>query len=505
MFFGQRFLDKYSSLFLIFIVVLIPNIFPIHQWFSTDGYLFYTNAYDESTYLNYEISLKLNRLHRFSQHLVTGMHLLGFSGGEINFLLDIICPLLLAMFVQKIFLSLGYKKADSFLAALLFFSIPVLFGRSNSYFSQILNYLLESGAIKWIIMPEAYFPPFYRSPEPQISWVLIIVASYISIRKKTFISYYLIIPFLYVFVRIPYMFIVLTMHLVYLNNEKRFLKIRFANVAIGLFSFSVTSIVIKIYYVLFVQGSITAEFLPETRLPIFPFTGFVCLFLFLLFRNKIEKRFRLFLILVSVSPFVAANTQVVTGFIAQPNNFEQFFGTACISLVAIFILAGFKFPQWFKLGIALLGVFLMIIYSSVIFSVNSNPFILKPLPATLVQALDKESNKVIVDQGGLGSLLNMVLPRQGITGLSIDQTFPMLAEDYYQQYLCVKNKISQNFKLYPKYKKIIERIDAGYRNLNSNFIFTHINRQNIFKTFYDPNAIPSACPDGELFYVIANR
>ena len=47
---------------MIFFVIGLPNAFPVYQLFKTNGYLFYTNAYDEYSYLSYEGSLNIQTI-----------------------------------------------------------------------------------------------------------------------------------------------------------------------------------------------------------------------------------------------------------------------------------------------------------------------------------------------------------------------------------------------------------------------------------------------------------
>ena len=102
-------------------------------------------------------------------------------------------------------------------------SIPIIFGRSNPFYSPLLDYNISSGAIQWVTMPEAYFPPFFRTPEPQFSLFLIALVVFIAVKKKSFIPLYLVMPFLYPFIRIPFMFVVMTLHMIgYVKGKNLF-------------------------------------------------------------------------------------------------------------------------------------------------------------------------------------------------------------------------------------------------------------------------------------------
>jgi len=234
-------------------------------------------------------------------------------------------------------------------------------------------------------------------------------------------------------------------------------------------------------------------------------TGIVCLLLFLVIRKNISERFKLFLSLVAISPFIAANTQIITGVIAQPNNFEQNYGTVCIALLAAFGVISLKSNRWMKKLAGGLGVCLVLVYSKVIFSVNSSIYQRQPLPTAMVEQLNIDASKVVVDNVGLAAALNLVLPMQKITGLAMTQSFPLIADDYFNNYLCLKRAISKNINLYSQYKNIVEGLGEGYRYLQSDFIFIHIKRRKNFNTFFDPDAIPNNCPQKEFYFYSVNN
>lgn len=430
------------------------------------------------------------------------MHRIGFSGGAINLIFDLLFPLMAIVLIAKIFMQLKFRKSDSYLAALLILSIPVLLGRSNPFYTPLIDFNISSGAIQWITMPEAYYPPLFRSPEPQFTLTLVALAVLVSVKKNTFIPLYMVMPFLYPFVQIPFMFMVLAMHMFALNKEKNIFKTKLALFASGLLAYGSISLLIIIYQEVFLSGMRVEEFLVSTRVPLLSFTGAVCLLLFLIVRNIVDERFRLFLAVLALSPIAAVNTQIITGVIAQPNSFEQYYGTVCISLLVAFGVISIKSKQWLKGLAGGLGLFLIIAYTRTIFSVNSSTHFNRPLPRILVEKLKIDSSKVIADSEGMASALNLVLPMQGITGLSMAQSFAIVAEDYFNNYLCLKVRISGNEKLYPFYKNTVDRLGEGYRYLHSNFIFTHINRKKNFKTFYDPETIPQNCPEMELYYLL---
>jgi len=112
---------------MIFFVIGLPNAFPVYQLFKTNGYLFYTNAYDEYSYLSYEGSLNIQGMLRPFQYLVTFFHEIGLSGGAINFTFDVICVGITVVFLKKIFMKLGFNGYDASLGTFLVFCPACVF------------------------------------------------------------------------------------------------------------------------------------------------------------------------------------------------------------------------------------------------------------------------------------------------------------------------------------------------------------------------------------------
>ena len=223
-------------------------------------------------------------------------------------------------------------------------------------------------------MPEAFYPPFFRTPEPQFSFTLLALAAYIAIKKNTFVPMYLIMPFLYPFVRVPLMFIVLTMHLIGYANKPKFFKTKLGMAGSGVLVYVALSIIIIIYQKVFLSGSVVENYLLQSRLPIFSMTGLVCLLSLPVVYKVTHERFHLFLTLVAVAPLIAVNTQVISGIIAQPKNYEQYFGTSCIALMAAFCMISIKSNLWLKILSGALAIALILIYVKFIYSYNSSPY-----------------------------------------------------------------------------------------------------------------------------------
>ncbi len=484
---------------LVFLAVGLPIAFPVYQLFKTNGYLFYSNAYDESSYLSYEGSLFIQGM-RISQYLVTLLHEMGFSGGSINFIFDLFCTGVTLLFTRKIFIGLGFKSNDASLGAFLVFSLPVFFGMANPWYSLIFNANLSSGSIFWITLPEAYFPAFYRTPEPQFSWMLLSVVSYTCLKKKTFLPLYFVIPFLLEFIRIPLLFIVLSLHFSSFNEKRKIFNFKYAQILIGFIVFVLISLLILIYYKLWIEGSFLDAYLTQTHLPLVSGTSMVALLVVFGGKRFLSDDVCRFSFFTALASLVALNTQVFSGIIAAPTNFEQYFGVIALVFLTALVVLSIKPFSWLKYGLAVAGMMLMVLYTKTIFQNHSHPIFTNELPQELVLNLKNNSSRVILENVHLASALSMVLPQQHLTGLSYNQTFPFAAEKYFDNYLCVKEKISSEKEIYKKFQNSLKILDHAYKYQNSDFVLLHIKRKTHFDVYFDIDIKPQECDHAPLIF-----
>ncbi len=352
----------FKTVFFIAIIIL-PNLFPVYQLFLTKGYLFYQNAYDEYSYLSYEAASFEMGFSRISRYLVKWLHELGISPGYINFIFDLVCPGVIGYFIFKIFILLGFDKNKSILAAVMILMVPILVGGSNPVYSKIFYSTLSSGWVYWLVMPEAYYPPFYRTPEPQFSYLLMTLAIYYSIKRKTFIPLYFVVPFLYGFLRVPYLFVVFSCHFSEINKKYNFLRLKYAAWLIGFISYALVSIMIGLYYEFALKEILKADFFPTTRLPIFSGTFGICLLIWKFLPRDSKRGSSGFYGFVVAAPLVAANTQIISGFISQPINFEQSFGVICVAFMAAVFTSALREQKWLFPALSIFVILLSIVFS----------------------------------------------------------------------------------------------------------------------------------------------
>lgn len=491
---------------LAFFAMGLPIAFPVYQLLKTNGYLFYSNAYDEPSYLSYEGSLFIQSILRPSQYLVTLLHEIGFSGGLINFTFDLVCVGIALVFLRKIFVELGFKGSDASLGTFLVFSLPVFFGVANPWYSTVFNANLSSGTIFWIALPEAYFPAFYRTPEPQFSWMLVSVASYLGLKKKTYLPLYLVIPLLLEFVRVPLLFIVLSLHFSKFNEKRKLFNFKYAQILIGSIVFVLISLLISIYYKLWIEGSPVDAYLTQTHLPLV--SGMSIITLLIVFSGKrfLGDSNRRFAFFAATASLAALNTQVFSGFIVSPTNFEQYFGIVVLVFLTALVVLSMKSSSGLKYALAAAGMVLMILYTKTIFQNHSHPIFTDELPEDLVLNLKDNSSRVVLENVHLASALGMVLSRQRLTALSYTQTFPFAAGKYFDNYLCVKQKINaKKEEISDRHQSALKTLDRAYKYQNADFVLLHNKRKTRFDVFFDLSKKPQKCDQAPLLFSLEKK
>jgi hypothetical protein len=190
-------------------LIVLPNLFAFEQFRATNGYLFYVNAFDEPTYLSYDGAMMTRSPTHAAEYLIVGLHNLGVSGGYINLLFDLIFPVLIVTFLRRIALLVGFSALESIVYPFLIVALPVLFGYSNPYYATLFNRNYASWTLSWITLPQAYYPPFFRTPEPQSSLLLLAIATYAALKRQSYLIALGAAAIVYPLVGVPYAFVTL--------------------------------------------------------------------------------------------------------------------------------------------------------------------------------------------------------------------------------------------------------------------------------------------------------
>lgn len=474
------------------VMLLLLNAYPIYQLFTTGGYLFYTNAFDETSYLQYDFSQQVQNISYAAQYIVTLAHNIGLSGGWINFIFDIISLLAFIIIIRGVLKQLGFNDKRANLSSFLIMILPLLFGGLNSVVNKLFYYSLSSGLINWITIPEASFLPIVRSPEPQFSLVILSLSVYFSLKIKSFIPVYLCIPFLYPFIRVPFAFIVLSVHL----RTKIPLMAKYALIP-PLVSFTILSSILMVYFNFYIDNNLK-EYLVNSYYPLLSFTSSLAVIFYLLGYKGIPENLRFIALMIALSPMAAVNSQIVSGWIAQPTNFEQNFGVYCIAVILVLSVHDIVFRT--IAGVVATMLLLISAYTNFDYCYDQNKKLL--FNNELVNILRTDSANVAVNDVHLASLFSMMFPCQPSTMFGYERTFSGQVKKNVTRYLCAKKEILKDEQMKDKFKDVFRTLDNAYKFENKDFILAHIGRKKDFRVENDIDLVPDNCPPLKLHYSI---
>ena len=480
-------------------LTVLPNLFAFVQWSATGGYLFYANAFDEPTYLSWDGARMTRSLTHLAEYLVVGLQSLGLAGGYINLCFDLLLPVLTVVLLRRIARTLDFSPMEASVYPFFVISLGVLFGYANPYYTTLYNLNYYSSGLSWITLPQGYYPPFFRTPEPQLSLCVAALATYLAMRYRSYLIAVAVVPLLYPFVGIPYGFVVVAMWCDASLQRAAASTTARAAAAIAI-SYAAIAGAILVYYLLFVSGTALVDFLPATHLPLISGTGAAAILLYAAARARIDSRLQAAALFIAVAPLAVANTQVVAGFIQAPHNFEQNFGVVALAILSILGLRAAA-PRVVALtGAAILSCGLLAVYATHIFLVNASPWQRLPVPSELIDALQRQPESVVIENADLADVFSLAAPRLHFSALARSQTYRAGADspgdlttaDRFRNYLCVKREMSRSDE--PGATAAFAVLDRGYRYLNQDFPLIHLNRKHEFRQIFDPSASPAQCP-----------
>jgi hypothetical protein len=462
-------MDTYSSstqrLFIgtCLVMVALMVAFPVSQAFKTGGYVFFTNGIDEASYLSYPFSkllLTWQGITRYSSALVVLLHTMGLSGGYCNVVLDLICVIAFLFATRRALSRFGLDSESAAVGALLIFVLPLFFTPWNPLLLGVKRYLLLSPLFQWVTVAPNDELLFLRSPEPQLSWTLIaIVFAYAPTARAIPWLLLLVSPFLYSFVRLPLIFSCLTV----VVPRAIPLVVRM------ILAFLLSGILVAA----FVEYSISVDlrrFVIASRAPVLSLSALVATVLWLVARRRVPAQWRELLSVLVASTWVGANTQIISGWMVCPSNYDEYWSgvvTALISAVLIVVSSHHK-RCW-----VVVVVCAMALHSLQTFDRNESIMARLHDPTKAMQLLREAPESVAFDDILLATTADLVHPRQGHTLLSFSRTYEISSPADLQSYLCAKRAIREyGYGLASKYTSIFEHLDWGYQHRGVDEIVT---------------------------------
>ncbi len=477
------------------LVLLGLAIFPLYQALQTGGYLFYTTGMDEASHLSFSYAdyvAKHSGRMRYTSHLITLLHHIGLSGGYINLILDLACTLCTLLLVKGIFEKFGYSKPQARSGALLLFLLPLLFTPFNPVVSLLSPLHFDPQIMRWFSMPWNPEIPLLRSPEPQVSWMLIAAALYITAGTQLSpLALLAISPLLYPFVELPLIFV----SAVLLLGSKARLSLRL------LTSFGVCG-VLMLAFISSMKDPNLPKFFIFSSLPLIPFTGVLSLALYLIIQDHVPPASRPLLIALVCSTWAVANVQLVSGYLVPPVNFENYWGVMVLSFLATMgILHRSEDPRgWVGFSVLLFGVF-----SMATFAFNHSVSARLTRPRDVLPLLAKDSARVACNDLYLTTYLDLVSPRQEPTTFSWTRTLDISSDTNYHNYLCDKQSLqSFHADAQPLFNSLFLALDEGFISRGSD-MFMSLGRQNIPTFAPQTNITGTTCSNRELLVVPTNR
>lgn len=464
---------------LILLSTVLVLTYPLQQLFSCAGQLLYQNGLDEGSYLQYDFArIAALNYWRPSQWVVVWLHQFGLSGAAINLVFDLVTITFFLCINYLILIKLHRDAMRATAQTVVITFFPLLFLTFNPLLQVVFEAVLNSGAVYWVSVPHTDFLPLLRSPEPQFSYLLIAAAIFLAQRRREPLYLFLVVPFLYSFVALPWLYVAV--------GAVAYYRLKCSRGKSALLA-AVICLPITALYFNFLVGSEAKQMLVITRLPLISLTGTLALALYYLLRRRVAEWAKFPIQIAIAAIWFSQNQQIVSGWLGQPNNFEQYFGCTVLALIiaatisthliaAFFIvlallLAGLRGARSYRYGTELLsGV------CPDITQLKANP--------ELVVAPDIR----------LATLLNLAFPRQGATALSASRAYLKIGQGNFDRYACVREQLQSQPELASRYASILSGLDGLYRYGNNDYILNTINRRGPAFESIDVSSRPGECP-----------
>jgi hypothetical protein len=467
-------------------------LFPLKQGLFDPGTPFYTNALDEASYLQYDYASLITTIAgpaRLSEYLVVWGHTLGLSGGIQNLLSDILFPIFFLFVLLRIGRSAGVK-ADTFSVALFLF--PCLFLTANPLIDWLAQLIQRTELLQWVTAPMTPSPPWIRTPEPQLSLCILLCVLWWQVARRIYAPVLLVTPFLYPFIGLPCAFIFLALILdTYIASKISVYSLRVFTAALG--SFVLIGSALGILYSSGWLGGATGYLVPS-HVPILSVSALIN-FVLLYFCRKNTP---LWIWIVALAPLAVVNTQLLSGFFIQPNNFEQYSGVLSSALILWYVTHGTKSFLFFLI----LSVAFSLLSAFKIYDQNAQSVGRVLLTPELMHALQSTTSTVVAEDFRTATTLDLIFPRQGLTALSYTRFYKSLPERTYQEFLCLKKDLQRFGALPSELEKTVEIAEKNFLAGDQNAPLTTLNRYHFLIPARSGNISECASRRAEDFHFI---
>lgn len=317
-------------LFLFFLSFLIP------EWYTAfaNQLNFFSNGWDEANYLTHQMALmlRLTPSYWFGENLYLLLEKFGISGSWQNLLCDtFLVPFIVILTIFILRKILNVSLAEAILLSILIWFSSVLFSYTNHAIGRLFSYQFPT-AKSFLVGSEVSFLSILRTPNPQLSYFIIVAAVFAYTHSKRWFYLLLPLPFLYFPVFVFYAYIIVAW-IIYQPRAKISFKKRviFANLLSSVLMVSLMLILARLSMikklVLFSTLTHTEAYLAASshhfQLPLI-FVIFFCAIPILFIRRAAIPHGAWFLyITFLVSLLICSNTQVLTGVMFAPKIFQS--------------------------------------------------------------------------------------------------------------------------------------------------------------------------------------
>lgn len=461
--------------------------FGLWQRFTGAGLVYYVNGYDECNYLQYWFSI-LNQsvAWRPGQALVTWLHEFGVSGGNINLLLDLLCPPILYLLLIRVLRDSGLCRDKAEVGALIVLLFPIFISPLNPFLMELRNIWMEGGAYSWITIPEGRQLAWLRSPEPQVSYLVLLIATFVAIKIRSVVPVLCSIPLLYSFLALPCLYVCIAWCF------RRFGAIRLPLSA-------VLCSVCVLGYTEFGATKETLNLTVRSHLPLLTWCGILNIFLWRGIRGHIEGDLRLWVEALVWAPWFAANQQIVSGVIIVPSNCEQYAGLVVTSILTAISVFGRQEHLLTNARGAFITLGLLCAYVACTvqtFVDNSRWNRILELSPALLADLSQRSSEVAVNDVYLSTTLSLLYPKQPALKFSFPKVYLGEASRSLTEYRCAKGALSRDLKVKEEFQRLFNHLDGAYKYETEDNPLNHLGRAPYGGRFHETTAMESEerCP-----------
>jgi len=164
------------------ILTVLTYIIPLlYAYFSSD-FLIYVNAWDEETYLTYQGAIGTLQTPGYFlfAYITLFFQKFGIAGSVENVIFDLFLIPFMIFLLYTIFVNYTDKRFYAFLFAVIVLFSSVLF----SYANPLLSSLYPIRDLRFFMFGHENYASILRTPNPQISYFLVIVTLYIFQKTK---------------------------------------------------------------------------------------------------------------------------------------------------------------------------------------------------------------------------------------------------------------------------------------------------------------------------------